>query len=177
MEFHNGVLSPESLPQISQLSFTPVERSYIKIRRLITAVVVIVCLVLTAVAWLVIPDLLPAAGIPAKIITGALTFISTLIAVYCWLADPKKCFALREHDLSYQSGLIVRKTVTQPITRVQHVEVKQGPIERRYDLACLLAYSAGGHMHTFVIPGLRFEAAKQMRAFILEHKEAVRDEQ
>ncbi|MEQ3696311.1 MAG: PH domain-containing protein [Pseudomonadales bacterium] len=177
MEFNNAALSPDSLPQISQLSFSPVEADYIKVRRIITSTVVVVCLALLAVAWLIIPDWVSAAEIPAKIVSAVLLGISLIIAIYCWLADPKKCFALRDHDLSYQSGLIVRKTITQPITRVQHIEVKQGPIERRYNLACLLAYSAGGHMHTFVIPGLRFEEAKQMRAFILDHKEAVRDEQ
>jgi hypothetical protein len=177
MEFNNAVISPESLPQISQLSFTPLEPDYIKVRRVINSTVVVIFLALLAATWLITPHLNSELEIPAKIVSLVLVGISLVIAIYCWLADPKKCFALREHDLSYQSGLIVRKTITQPITRVQHIEVKQGPIERRYDLACLLAYSAGGHMHTFVIPGLRFEEAKQMRAFILDHKEAVRDEQ
>lgn len=177
MTFSNQLVEQKELPQIDQLEFISVEQDYIDVRRKIAVVVSLVLLALFAVAWLVVPSFSTTLAVPAKIVSSIALGLGLLVSTYCWLADPKKGYVLREHDLSYRSGLLFRKTTTQPITRVQHIEVKQGPIERRYNLACLLAYSAGGQMHTFYIPGLRFEHAKQMRAYILDHKEAVRDEQ
>ena len=104
---------------------------------------------------------------------AALIVIGLLSTLYHWRADPLKMYALREHDLSYQSGLIFRKKVTQPITRIQHIELKRGPIERKIGLATLQVFSAGGAMHTFEIPGLDLMKAQKLRQFILQHKDAV----
>ena len=177
MAFSNSSIISDDLPLSSELRFKPLEPEYLMIRRAIVLTFGALFSLLFAIAWLWAPAWFPEANIPLKIVSSALLGITLLIGAYVWLADPYKGFSLREHDLSFQSGLVIRKCITQPITRVQHVEVKQGPIERRFNLASLLAYSAGGHQHTFVIPGLRFDEAKQLRAFILDHKEAVRNEQ
>jgi len=177
MTFSNSLLEPSQLARVSDIEFTPVEQIYVKIRRVIALVTIMVFVLVMAVAVFVIPNIWPSAAEPVRVFTAVPLFLSLWIGGYCLLADPKKCYAMREHDLSYQSGLLFRKTITQPITRVQHVEVKQGPIERKYGLASLLAYSAGGQMHTFHIPGLPHEVATKMRAYVLEHKQAVRSEQ
>ena len=64
--------------------------------------------------------------------------------------------------------------MSQPITRIQHIELKRGPIERKVGLARLQVFSAGGEMHTFEIPGLPLETAQQLRQFILQHKDMVK---
>ncbi|TRX58188.1 PH domain-containing protein [Thalassomonas sp. M1454] len=97
--------------------------------------------------------------------------IGLLKYLYSYFADPKKKYALREQDISYQSGLIFRKTVSQPILRVQHVELKRGPVERKVGLASLQVFSAGGAMHTFEVPGLDYDNAENIRQYILSHKD------
>lgn len=82
-----------------------------------------------------------------------------------------KHFALREQDLSYASGLIFKKVVTQPILRIQHIELKRGPVARKIGLASLQVFSAGGSLHTFEIPGLPLKTAEAIRHFILQHKD------
>ncbi|MDX1677184.1 PH domain-containing protein [Arsukibacterium sp.] len=98
-------------------------------------------------------------------------------AIYCWQADKHKHFALREHDISYSAGIFFRQMVTQPVVRVQHIELKQGPLERKASLARLQLFSAGGALHTFEIPGLWLTQAQQIRQFVLQHKDALQDEQ
>jgi membrane protein YdbS with pleckstrin-like domain len=95
--------------------------------------------------------------------------------LYHYFADPIKQYVLREHDLNYQSGLVFRTLVSQPILRIQHIEIKRGPIERRAGLATLQVFSAGGVSHTFIIPGLTHETAIALRQFILDHKDLAAD--
>ncbi|WP_284215741.1 PH domain-containing protein [Agaribacter marinus] len=96
--------------------------------------------------------------------------------IYHFIADPKKGYALREHDLHFQTGLIFRKHISQPILRIQHIEIKRGPIERKAGLATLQVFSAGGAHHTFYIPGLEHETAIKLRSFILDHTDLTLDE-
>ncbi|MBT1451218.1 PH domain-containing protein [Glaciecola sp. XM2] len=85
-------------------------------------------------------------------------------------------YAVREQDLHFQSGLFFRKLVSQPILRIQHIELNRGPIERKANLATLQVFSAGGVSHTFEIPGLDYEEAVALRKFIIDHKDLSLDE-
>lgn len=113
----------------------------------------------------------------ALVIVGyaLIVFITFWSLIYHFFADPLKQYALREHDLNYQSGLIFRSLVSQPILRIQHIEIKRGPIERKAGLATLQVFSAGGISHTFNIPGLVYEEAVSLRQFILDHKDLASD--
>ncbi|MDT0596665.1 PH domain-containing protein [Glaciecola petra] len=102
-------------------------------------------------------------------------FLTLWSATYHFFADPLKQYALRENDLNYQSGLIFRSFVSQPILRIQHIEIKRGPIERRAGMATLQVFSAGGISYTFNIPGLIYENAVELRQFILDHKDLASD--
>lgn len=90
---------------------------------------------------------------------------------YHIFADPIIQYAVREQDIHFQDGLFFRKLVSQPILRVQHIELKRGPIERKAGLATLQVFSAGGGSHTFEIPGLDYEKAISLRKFIINHKD------
>jgi uncharacterized protein len=50
-----------------------------------------------------------------------------------------------------------------PFGRIQHIDVDQGPIDRRYDLATLTVHTAGNHNSTVTLPGLRHADALAMR--------------
>lgn len=106
---------------------------------------------------------------------GLVSFLTLWTLVHHWFADPLKQYALREHDLNFQSGLIFRRLVSQPLLRIQHIELKRGPIERKADLATLQVFSAGGVSHTFHIPGLEYDRAVELRQFILDHKDLASD--
>lgn len=118
----------------------------------------------------------PAEQLPLiYIATGIVVFITICTATYHFFADPLKMYAVREHDMNYQSGLWFKSLVSQPILRIQHIELKRGPIERKYKLATLQVFSAGGASYTFDIPGLEYNSAVQLRQFILDHKDLAKD--
>lgn len=100
-----------------------------------------------------------------------LAVMGLVMCGYHYLADTRIQFALREQDLVLKKGLLFRKTVCQPILRIQHIELKQGPADRLAKLTRLQVFSAGGAGHTFEIPGLPTEQARRIRQFVLEHKD------
>ncbi|MFC4701542.1 PH domain-containing protein [Glaciecola siphonariae] len=106
---------------------------------------------------------------------GVLGF-GLLSMTYHFFADPLIQYAVREQDVHFQSGLFFRNLVSQPILRIQHIELKRGPIERKAKLATLQVFSAGGVSHTFEIPGLEYEKAISLRKFIINHKDLTVDE-
>jgi len=61
--------------------------------------------------------------------------------------------------------LFYRDTVV-PFGRIQHIDVDQGPIDRRYDLAILTVHTAGNHNSKVALPGLRHADALHMREAI-----------
>ena len=78
-----------------------------------------------------------------------------------------KGIALREHDIAYRSGLYWRKTVVLAFNRVQHVEVSSGPLQRKFGLATLKFFTAGGSSVDLKVDGLARERAEQIRAYVL----------
>lgn len=98
--------------------------------------------------------------------------VPVLLGLYAlvWLGAKCKAYAVREQDVSFYSGIVFRKVVVQPITRLQHIEVSRGAIERAFGLATLKMYSAGGALHSVAIPGLPVEEAEALRGHILDSR-------
>ncbi|WP_374722292.1 PH domain-containing protein [Peribacillus tepidiphilus] len=69
-------------------------------------------------------------------------------------------YEVREHEIEIQKGLFVVTKTLFPMDRVQHVETKQGPIYRKYDLAAV-HISTAATVH--VIPALDSLEADHLR--------------
>lgn len=72
-------------------------------------------------------------------------------------------FSLREHDLLVQSGVLYRRWSSVPLSRIQHVDTRQGPVERIFGLSNLQVYTAAGMSADGSIPGLAEAEAEQLR--------------
>lgn len=172
IEFPNHSVPTSKLPSISELVTEPMNEMYRPVNMgthvLVAAVVILLLSIIRFQPVLTLPielmEIYP-------IVLTAVLIITLLALTYQFFADPKKRFAVREHDIHYESGMFFRKTLSQPILRIQHVELKRGPIERMFNLASLQVFSAGGATHTFEIPGLAHQQAITMRQFILAHKD------
>jgi len=66
-------------------------------------------------------------------------------------------------------GIWVRRDTVVPFSRVQHIDVNQGPIERFYGIATLTLHTAGTHNASVNLPGLGEDLARQMREDIRQH--------
>lgn len=171
-EFSNIEIAQEDVPKLQALSYTELSEKYAPTHRLVSLVTTVIMMLI-----LVFISYQPFIDVPENVVSTlqypiwGIGTLGLIVSLYHSLADPKKRYALREQDISYQSGLVFRKTVSQPILRVQHVELKRGPIDRKVGLANLQVFSAGGAMHTFEIPGLAVDTAEDIRQFILAHKD------
>lgn len=175
--FSNETIESSSLPKAREQQFLPLSPAYVKVnllcRLLIWLVILVALVVVYWQPWFELPSPMQAA-IPSLLI--AIASLGLLLSVYGVIGDKIKGYALREHDLSYKSGVIFKSIISQPILRIQHVELKHGPIDRHFGLASLEVFSAGGAMHTFAIPGLPEEKARELRQYILEHGDIAANE-
>lgn len=65
------------------------------------------------------------------------------------------------------SGAWWQREIWIPLTRLQHLDVVRGPLERRLGLASLELYTAGTHDHRVRLPGMEPLAANQLRDALL----------
>jgi len=66
-------------------------------------------------------------------------------------------------ELDIRRGLIVRVRTIVPFGRVQHIDVAQGPVQRRFGLATLILHTAGTQGAAVPLPGILHEEAEAMR--------------
>ena len=170
--FCNGQLDTAALPSLDNLNYEPVSPAYRKMNLIITTLIFsILFLIVSAIRFQPFTELPEGLQQAYPFICAGLLFFWTWIFFYHWFADRRIKFALREQDISLSEGLIFRSVTCQPVLRVQHIEIKRGPVDRMAGLAKLQVFSAGGVAHTFEIPGLPVEQAQKIRRFILEHKD------
>jgi len=171
--FSNQTLLSTDIPSIEKLAQQPIEAIYASTNRIlnlsITLCVVMIALLIKYQSFIEISVSTEEVMINTVWVIAAFSLSFTFYKAF---ADVRKFYALREQDISFTSGVIFKKTVSQPILRIQHVELKRGPIDRKIGLANLQVFSAGGAMHTFEIPGLKLDDAESIRQFILSHKDA-----
>lgn len=72
-------------------------------------------------------------------------------------------YDIDEHEIDLQRGLIVVQRTLVPINRVQHVDTRQGPILRNYNLSDVVITTAAT---THQIPALTDEIADTVRSNI-----------
>lgn len=93
----------------------------------------------------------------------AILFLLVFSVGWIYLSFPKRAFLLRAHDLSYKSGLLVKKITSVPKNRIQHVEIRQGVFLRMFNLSKIVVYTAGGSGSDLSISGLKPEIAEQIK--------------
>lgn len=66
-----------------------------------------------------------------------------------------------------QDGIWWRTETWVPIARLQHLDVRQGPLDRHWGMATLSLHTAGTHDHVLHIRGLPVDNAHALRAALL----------
>lgn len=163
-DFSNSVILPENLPSIRVADFTPVDRKYLKIIYF-QYLIFSVCLI----AWLVFFTILDKDEL-LEIIHWVVTGLSLVILcssiIVSRLSFPRRGYLIREKDIAYQRGLIRYKLTSIPFNRIQHVELSQGILAKRLDLASIKIYTAGSSSDDLSIHGLPVGIAEQIREFL-----------
>jgi membrane protein YdbS with pleckstrin-like domain len=76
-------------------------------------------------------------------------------------------FGVDDTGIAIESGVLWRSRVALPRVRIQHTDVSQGPLERRYGIGTLKMYTAGSRHTKIELPGLRHEDAIALRDALL----------
>lgn len=105
-----------------------------------------------------------------------------VMAVLAWqlvrwpaLAYRFTTYRIDTNGLEIRRGVYWRTITSVPRSRVQHTDVSQGPLERRFGLGTLIVYTAGTAHSQVSLPGLTFDVARGIRTHLLpdEHSDAV----
>ena len=70
---------------------------------------------------------------------------------------------LDAHGLAVRRGRFWQRETRVPATRVQHLDIKRGPLQRGRDLATLVVHTAGTAHSSVSIPNLDFADAERLR--------------
>jgi membrane protein YdbS with pleckstrin-like domain len=70
--------------------------------------------------------------------------------------------------LETRSGRVFQRARLLPLSRLQHVDIERGPLERMFGLAALVLHTAGTHSANIRIPGLEASEATRLRDHLIE---------
>lgn len=70
---------------------------------------------------------------------------------------------LDEHGLAVRRGRFWQRETRVPATRVQHLDIKRGPLQRHRDLATLVVHTAGTENSAVSVPNLDSADAERLR--------------
>jgi membrane protein YdbS with pleckstrin-like domain len=132
-----------------------------------TAVVSLGALITGLVLWLT-------AELPrwaSLLILPAWLFVTAFLAwiAYAW---PRRTYrhtfyVLDVDGLEIRTGVWWRDVMSIPRSRVQHIDVSQGPLERSFGLGRLIVYTAGTEHSRVELPGLDHATALRLRDHLL----------
>ena len=102
------------------------------------------------------------------------TIMVVLLGLLTWLMQAWPAVEYRyasyrvdQLGLEIRQGVYWRSVITVPRSRVQHTDVSQGPVERRYGLGTLAVHTAGTEHARVELSGLDHDAALAIRDHLL----------
>jgi len=135
------------------------QKNYLKLNRIILTVVFVLITI-----GVLIPVLV--AHVPmwiyALIVVG-IWIVFTLIFWHQGAAFRHFSYAMSDYGLYINQGVFWRRKIIVPRNRVQHTDVIQGPLERKFDLAELVVHTAGTRNASVKLPGITHETAEKLR--------------
>jgi len=154
----DDVKSRPAAPSLVDGEEHPVDPRTVRVARIVGFLVVLpislLPLILFTIGWAV-------GGIPGRAylaILGVwlLLLVSFLLLAFRWPAARHRRlrYLVEDEGLRIRRGVFWRKVIWIPITRVQHTDVSQGPVQRRYDLATLTIHTAGTAGASITLAGL-----------------------
>ncbi|MGB3795444.1 MAG: PH domain-containing protein [Alteraurantiacibacter sp.] len=129
---------------------------------------------LTVLPFLIGATVLGVVGALPSPWTWAPMIIPALVALIFVLLVPVKRFMARGYQMSDDrlrvvKGVLFHADTVVPFSRVQHLDVEQGPLERAFGIARLILHTAGTHNSSVTLPGLAHDDAMAMREDIRAH--------
>lgn len=164
MQFLNDTVDIDLLPKAEEVSFTTLEKEYLKVLKLEWMIVSVILLTVIAILIYFIPFFHSFFWI--GLIGTLYLLFSSLFYIFRTRSFRYMAYAVRERDIVYRTGWIIRKTHTCPFNRIQNSSISAGPLERRYHLSTLVLYTAGSYGSDLHIRGLNESVAHTIKDWI-----------
>jgi hypothetical protein len=98
---------------------------------------------------------------------AATTALAWLFHVWPAIHYRHVSYTLDAEGIEIRSGVWWRQVMSVPRSRVQHIDVSQGPMERSYGLGRLILFTAGTSHSRVELPGLSHRVAIALRDHLL----------
>lgn len=161
--FQNPEISLDELPSADDLDWLKLHPQYA--RRIRVQTLIGVAIVGVAITGLNLAPNLPLT--PFLILYSLLAMVATALLIWPGFSIPRQGYVLRDKDILFRKGVVWRSVTAVPFNRIQHVESSNTPLDRKYDLATLQLFTAGGSSGDLKIEGLEKDVAENLRIFIL----------
>lgn len=163
--FENPEIAIETLPGTDTVQWQELDPKYKRLRQIQSAI----AMCGAAVPFLFITIVAEIEFLPAALIWSGWTLVFAVLLVWPLIAFPKRGYGVRDKDILFRKGVIWRSVTAIPFNRIQHVETSNSPLDRKFGLATLQLFTAGGSGGDLKIDGLTASVAEQLRVFVL-HK-------
>lgn len=162
MEFVNDPIPLDRVPKLRDEAFVSVDPRHLAADLIGIA---------TAATVVVLGGVIAALQVELRWVIATVAGLLVLLAASAALAVVEMrrlAYQLRDHDVSLRRGVITHRTETVPFSRVQHVNLTRGPVERVFGLASLEITSAGPNIS---IPGLAVAEAERVKQLVAERSD------
>ena len=168
--FENAEIGVDALPKVDDVEWQSMDPAFV--RRQLTEALIALAITIAGIAALhgILSVALADENVDFSLGWLWLLPVALAIPLITWpiVSVPRKGYAVRERDILYKSGVFWRSVTAIPFNRIQHVEKSSTPLDRRFNLATLQLFTAGGSGGDLKIHGLPAKAAEKLRFFILE---------
>ena len=162
--FENPEIALDSLPGTEELEWQSLHPNYKRSLRLQRILILLVLAVALSIAAFV----LHFPRTPVLLLSSLWVALGVILLGWPALSVPCKGYVVRDKDIVFRSGVIWRSVTAIPFNRIQHVETSSTPFDRKFDIATLQLFTAGGAGGDLRIDGLGRDTAEQLRVFTLE---------
>lgn len=160
----NVQIDVDKLPSVDDVRLIPLEKNYLRVRLIVWLVWTVIFVGMYLVAYIIF-DVYTVQWLFLSA-SFLILFLILLIFVFSYFGYNYMFYAVRQKDIMFTRGLVIRTTTVVPFNRIQHIEVGHGPVDRFFGLATLKVFTAGGQSSDLQIPGLSRVKAQQLKDFI-----------
>ena len=173
--FDNPEIDLAALPRAADVDWLPLDKKLVRKNVVGALIVLVINAVFIGVLYAILTTAFRAGGVDVSIwwVWLLLPVIGIPMLVWPVISYPYMGYAVRDKDIVYKAGVLFRKVTTIPYNRIQHVEKDSTPLDRRYELANLKIYTAGGSGGDLKINGLHADTAERLRILILDKVGAI----
>lgn len=155
-------IEPDTSYAIDHLDFRPVSPKYKLVQFANAAIAYTVlaalalCLLFTGFVWWCIA---------AEIVIVISFIVNIIILSKAYL---HKGYAIRQHDITYRSGVIFPKITTVTFAKIQQVSISQNPVTKFFGLSAVEVVNGAQGLSSIVIQGLPSKEAEQIKNLLTQ---------